>query len=90
MHTILTTMGDFNLKENISAEERSIRTRFQAMPNLLGFSLYYRKTELGANHFSIVENTLWKESGSSWSQWWNDLNERRDISRYLRKRWLMN
>lgn len=90
VHTTLTTMDTFDLKEYISPEERSIRMRFRAMPNLLAFSLYYRKTEQGANHFSIVENTMWKEAGSSWSQWWADTNSRRDMSRYLRKRWLMN
>jgi hypothetical protein len=83
-------MGSFNLKEDLSPQERSIRMRFRPMPNLLAFSLYYRKTAQGANHFSIVENTLWKESGSTWTQWWSDVNSRRDISRYLRKRWLMN
>ena len=37
------------------------------MPNILGFSLYFRPS---ANHFSISENTLWKASGSTWSDWW--------------------
>ena len=83
-------MDDFDLKENVGLEEQNIRGRFNAMPNVLGFSLYYRKCKSGINHFSIVENSLYKASGSSWGQWWSDLNSRRDMSRYLRKRWLMN
>ena len=90
VHTTMTNMEGFNLKEDVSPEELSFRSRFRAMPNCIGFSLYYRKTALGSNHFSIVVNSLWKTSGSSWGQWWADLVTRRDMSRYLRKRWLMN
>ena len=53
------------------------------MPNLLGFSLYFRPS---ANHFSIAENSLWKASGSTWSDWWQTVVDRRDMSAYLRRR----
>jgi hypothetical protein len=61
-----------------------------ALPNILGFSLYYRKLDSGVNHLSVVENSLWKSSDIAWGQWWNDLFIRRDMARYMRKRWLMN
>ena len=53
-------------------------------------SLYYRKTESGTNHLSIVENTLWKPNVGTWMQWWSDWKDRRDLSRYMRLRWMMN
>ena len=60
------------------------------MPNLIGFSLYYRKTNSGINHFSIVENTFWKKSELAWADWWATWNDRRDLSKYLRRRWVQN
>ena len=90
VHTTISKIAGFDLKENVSAEEASIRGQHRAMPNVLGFSLYYRKTNSGLNHFSIVENSLWKTQGSSWSEWWQNFHDRRDMSRYLRQRWISN
>jgi hypothetical protein len=55
----------------------------------MGFSLYYKKLSAGM-HFSIVENSLFKNSGSTWKEWFQDLRDRRDMSAYLRGRWSFN
>jgi hypothetical protein len=57
------------------------------MPNVMGFSLYYRGLWSGAAHMSIVENTLFKAGGGSWFEWWQDLKDKRDMSKYLKGRW---
>mgnify|MGYP006299154021 CR=1 FL=1 len=49
----------------------------------MGFSLYSRLTDTYAMHGSIVENTLFKASGTSWLEWLADMRDRRDISKYL-------
>ena len=90
VHTTMTKLPEFNLEEDVSNKELAMRYKFHALPNMLGFSLYYRKTGTGINHLSIVENSLWKKSEGTWTEWWNDLNDRRDIACYLRKRWLYN
>jgi hypothetical protein len=38
------------------------------MPNVMGFSLFSKKTAIG-NHFSIVENTLNKKAAGTWTEW---------------------
>lgn len=90
VHTVMHKLPQFDLDEEVDNKELAYRYRFRSLPNMLGFSLYYRKTGSGLNHLSIVENSLWKTSGNTWSQWWKDLNDRRDIAAYLRKRWLYN
>lgn len=90
VHTQMSKLHDVNLREDLTDREINIRGQHRAMPNVTGFSLYYRKTGYGTNHFSIVENSLWKISGNTWSQWWSNWNDRRDMSAYLRTRWVMN
>ena len=60
VHTTISKIAGFDLKEHLTPEEASIRGQHRAMPNVLGFSLYFRKTNAGLNHLSIVENSLWK------------------------------
>ena len=62
----------------------------RAMPNVIGFSFYYRKCDMGFNHMSIVENTLWKANKLSWADWWQTYKDRRDIKAYVKGRWMMN
>ena len=89
VHSTAYKVHMWDLKEEITKKELNTRLLFRPQPNCVGFSLYYRKTEGGTNHLSIVENTLWKPS-TTWTQWWNDWKDRRDISRYLRYRWMLN
>ena len=70
VHTTMYKIAGFDLKEHITPKEWTIRALHRPMPNILGYSLYYRKTHAGLNHLSIVENSLWKTSGSTWSEWW--------------------
>ena len=80
----------FDLKEQVTQKELNVRLTFRPQPNIIGFSLYSRKCDDGTNHLSIVENTIWKPNVGTWRNWWSDWNDRRDLSRYLRHRWLMN
>jgi len=90
VHTTAYKIAGWDMKENISQKELNTRLSYRPQPNCVGFSLYYRKTEGGSNHLSIVENTLWKPNFSGMLNWWADWNDRRDLSRYLRFRWAMN
>jgi len=66
VHTQMWRISGFNLKEHLPDEERNFRLKFHPLQTVLGFSLYYRKTSDGQNHFSITENSLWKSTESSW------------------------
>ena len=90
MHTTAYKAHMWDLKEDVPQSEINLRLNFRPQPNIVGMSLYYRKTDNGTNHLSIVENTLWKPNVGTWRQWWNDWKDRRDLSRYLRYRWMMN
>lgn len=90
VHSTAYKIHQWDLKEDATVKEIQLRKMYRPMPNCVGFSLYYRNTESGTNHLSIVENTLWKPSVGTWSQWWSDWNDRRDLSRYLRYRWMFN
>ena len=91
VHTTLHRLGWFNIHEPISEHELKLRLTYRAMPNVVGFSLFTRQYENGStSSFSIVENTLLKKSGYRWVEWFRDLQDRRDISSYLRMRWAFN
>lgn len=66
VHSQMTQLANFDIKEHVSLEEHNIRERFWVRPNLLSFSSYFRQMENGGKHFSVVENTLWKAAGSTW------------------------
>ena len=42
LHKTITKVHGFNLREYVSNEERSIRDLHRPMPNIIGFSLYFR------------------------------------------------
>ena len=84
VHTTLTKVHGFDLNEKVSNHELNIRGMHRAMPNVLAYSLYFRPS---AGHLSIVENSLWKTSGTTWSDWWRTVMDRRDMSAYLQRRW---
>ena len=90
VHSTAYKVHMWDMKENATQKELNYRKLFRPQPNCVGFSLYYRKTGDGTNHLSIVENTLWKPATGTWAQWWSDWKDRRDLSRYLRQRWMMN
>jgi hypothetical protein len=55
----------------------------------MGFSLYSRWSERDHKFYgSIIENSLYKKSGSTWTEWWEDLKDRRDMNGYIYKRFL--
>ena len=60
------------------------------MPNVMGFSMYYRYLKMGVPHWSMVENTLYKRGSGTWVEWFQDIRDRRDMSSYIRKRWVVN
>lgn len=94
VHKTITKIHGFDLKEELSNQERQIRMAHRPMPNILGFSLYWKPlspatffSSLSKNimwaHFSIVENTLWKSNGQTWQGWWSTWKDRRDMSWHL-------
>ena len=64
VHTTAYKIHQWDMKEECTQKEINTRLIYRPMPNCVGFSLYYRKTNSGTNHLSIVENTLWKPSYS--------------------------
>ena len=69
VHSQLFRVKDFNLHEYLSPEELQIRGAFRAMPNVMGFSLFFRGLNKGGTHLSIIENTLNKRAGGTWTEW---------------------
>ena len=79
-----------DLKENVSPLELNTRFMFRPAPNVIGFSLFYKKFKKGQKHISAVENYYTKAAGFRWAEWWADINDRRNISKYLYQRWYSN
>ena len=90
MHTTLHRLGWIDINEKLDAKEASLRLQSWPVPNVIGFSLFTRsyKNSKSAS-FTIVENSL-KKSNYRWTEWIRDFQDKRDISSYLRLRWLMN
>ena len=42
VHTTISKLNGFDLKEHLSNRELSTRGKFRPLPNVVGFSLYYR------------------------------------------------
>ena len=79
-------MKDFDLKESLTPEELQLRGLFRPVPNVMGFSVYYRDGNARTRSATLVENTITK-NGGTWLEWFQDLRDRRDMSAYLRIRW---
>ena len=91
VHTTLHRLGWFDINEPLTEKELKMRIMHRAMPNVVGFSLFTRQYEKGSSSsYSIVENTLLKQSSYRWAEWFRDLQDRRDISSYLKMRWAFN
>ena len=78
------------MKEHVSPEENYIRSAHRAVPNVLGFSIFFKPLTEKTNHYSLVENSLNKASDYTWAEWFGDLKDKRDIAAYLRTRWAFN
>ena len=90
VHSQVTMLSLFDLHEKVGVYEDRIRRIHRPIPHVVGFSLYFRKNQGASAHLSITENTLWKASEESWAEWWQTVNDRRDIARYMRRRWWRN
>lgn len=93
VHTTTYRVKNFDLKEHVSPEERYIRSAHRAVPNVLGFSMFFKPINPlnpKSNHYSIVENTLTKASDYTWAEWFGDLQDKRNIAAYLKTRWAFN
>ena len=77
----------FNLKEKVDDLELNLRGKYRPIPNVLGFSLYYRDPKNAVPHVSVIENTLNKVKADSWIEFFKDLRDKRDMSQYLKGRW---
>ena len=44
VHSKLVRLGDWDLNEEVSAQEHAIRVKHRPTPNVIAFSLYYRLT----------------------------------------------
>jgi len=66
VHTQLMRIKGFNLKEKVDDLELNIRGKYRPIPNVLGFSLYYRDPKNSVPHASVIENTLNKVKADSW------------------------
>ena len=87
VHSQMYRIGGYDKKEYLDGKEIQIRSLYKPVPNVMGFSLFYKTMENKKNHLSIVENTLSKASGTTWSDWFKDMKDRRDMSNYIKKRW---
>ena len=91
VQTTVSRLGILDLNENINDEEQTKRIVFRPTPNVISFSLFSRPYKSGAtSSFSLVENSHTKASYYRWAEWWNDVQDRRDISQYMWLRWTLN
>lgn len=94
MHKI----GLWDIYEKFNAREESFRRRFKAQPTINSVSLFYSQTGnlkplpmwlpsmlLGMQgaQYTVVESSFDKVD-MSWTEWWKNLNDKRDMVWYLR------
>ena len=60
----------FDIHEKLDPKELNIRLQYRPMPNVMGFSLFYKQLQAGNTHLSIVENSMFKETRGTWTEWW--------------------
>ena len=90
VHTTLHRLGDLDVKETVDDKEAKLRFAYRPVPNVIGFSLFTRAYENSrSGSFTLVENSLSKPS-QRWADWFADLQDRRDISSYLKLRWALH
>ena len=87
VHVQLFRVKDFDLKEEVSPQELQLRGLFRPVPNVMGFSIYFRDGNAKTKSATLVENTIHKAGGGTWLEWLQDLRDRRDMAAYLRIRW---
>ena len=88
VHTTVSRLGNLDLNENADDDELLMRLRFRPAPNVVGFSLFARAYQNSkTSSFTIVENSMDKDSSYRWAEWFSDWRDRRDISSYLKLRW---
>ena len=91
VHTTLHRLGWLDINEKMDQTEVQTRLQFRPMPNVIGFSLFTRPwTGKKSVSWTLVENSLLKQSNYRWAEWFRDLQDRRDIASYLNNRWLLN
>jgi hypothetical protein len=90
VHTITYRVKNFDLKEHVGPEEAYIRSAHRAVPNVVGYSLFFRPLSDFGNHFSLVENSLNKASDYTWAEWFGDIQDKRDMAAYIKTRWAFN
>ena len=91
VHTTLHRLGGLDINEHLSEKELAMRLQYRPMNGVVGFSVFTRPfTSSRGTSWTLVENTLTKTSNYRWSEWFRDLCDRRDISTYLNRRWMLN
>ena len=91
VHSTMHRLGWFNIMEPLDDGELSFRLSYRALPNVIGFSLFSRAYESGrSSNFTVVENSVNKQSSYRWVEWLRDMQDRRDMASYLRMRWTLN
>ena len=85
-------LGWFDIKEVLPESELAMRLMYRAVPNVIGFSLFTRPWKNSNSiSYTLVENSLFKNKSTyRWSEWFKDIKDKRDISAYLKFRWMMN
>ena len=89
VHSQSHSLGLLDLRQQLSDKERIILKTFRPTPNILSFSLYWRKLTSGGSHMSITEAGFDK-IGAPFMEKFNDYLTRRDAFSYLKGRWNAN
>ena len=91
VHTTLQRLGWLNIDEPLSHEEYALRLKHWSVPNVIGYSMLNRAwKESSGTSWSLVENTMSKQSSYRWQEWWNDFQDKRSMAGYLVTRWWLN
>lgn len=102
LHATMHRLHYWDLYSKFDPREESVKRIFRASPTVVSFSLFYNQvgdhprnpalsltSMLFGGHgvqYTIVENILHKESQLGFREWFNDLQDKRDMSTYLRNR----
>ena len=91
VHTTIHRLGNLDMNEDLSKREREIRRMHRPRRNIIGFTVYTKAWDHSSGvSWTLAENSYYKAAGYRWQEWWADLQDRRNISSYMKLRWTCN
>ena len=90
VHSHFYRIKGFDPKEIVDRKERQLRIIYRPIPEFISYSVFMKHLENGKYTTSFIESYLHKSyRNPSWSIFFTDLRDRRDIASYVKSRFAL-